>query len=308
MGGGSPPSLEVDVAGVKLKSPVMNASGVFGWSLEEARIVEEAGGSAFVAKTVTPKPRSGYGRPRMSKAACGFVNAVGLANPGVEEASRLLRETSRRLGIPVFASLAAGSPGEWAKAASILLDAGVSALELNLSCPHFKGGGLELGQDPQAVYRVVSEVVSVAGRVPVIAKLGVADRLVEASSKALEAGASGITLINSVKAMKIDIYTSKPVLSNIVGGLSGRAIHPIAVRAVYEVYRETQAHIIGVGGVYTWEDAVELMMAGARAVQVGAAILEKGPKVLGEIAEGIRRFLWVQGYGSVSDIIGVAAR
>jgi dihydroorotate dehydrogenase (NAD+) catalytic subunit len=238
----------------------------------------------------------------------GYVNAVGLANPGVEEASSMLREAVRAATIPVIASVAAGNPGEWADAVAKLVEAGVAAIELNLSCPHFEGGGIELGQDPSAVYRVVREAAGAAGRVPVIAKLGVSDRLVEAASRALEAGARGLTLINSVRAMKIDVYTARPVLSNRVGGLSGPAIHPIAVRAVYEVYRETGADIFGVGGVETWEDAAELMMAGARAVQVGAAIVEKGPRVLGEIAEGLRRFLWIQGYRSVEEIVGAAAR
>ncbi len=291
-----------------MRVPVANASGVFGWSLEEALLVERSGGGAFVAKSVTPRPRSGYPPPRMAPARAGLVNAVGLANPGVEEAARMLSEASRGSGIPVIASVAAGPPGEWAESVSRLAEAGVAAVELNLSCPHFEGGGLEIGQDPSAVYRVVREAAGAAGGVPVIAKLGLSDRLVDSASRALEAGARGLTLINSVRAMRIDVYTGRPALSNVYGGLSGPAIHPIAVRAVYDVYRETGADIFGVGGVYTWEDAAELMMAGAKAVQVGSAIIERGPRVLAEIAQGLQRYLWVQGYKSVEEIIGIAQK
>ncbi len=290
---------------MELRSPVANASGVLGWSPGDARLVEEHGGGAFVAKSVTLEPRRGYRGPRIVRARYGLVNAVGLANPGLEGALELLRAAVRVSGIPVIGSIAAGSPEEWAGAASRLEEAGVAAIELNLSCPHFKGGGLELGQDPAAVARVVEASASTV-RVPVIAKLGYSDRLVESASKALEAGASGLTLINSLRAMKIDVYTRKPVLGNVVGGLSGPAIHPIAVRAVYEVYRETGAEIFGVGGVESWEDALELILAGAKAVQVGAAIITRGPRVIGEIAMGIERYLWVEGYSSPEELVGAA--
>ena len=299
------PRLGVEVAGIRLRSFVANASGVLGWSREDAEKVERAGGGAFVAKTVTPEPRVGYPWPRLYPAGMGIVNAVGLANPGVDEAARLLREAVESSGIPVIASLAATEPREWVEAAAKLEEAGVAGLELNLSCPHFKGGGIELGSDPRAVGQVVSAVASTV-RVPVIAKLGLSDRLVEAAAKALEAGARGLTLINSVRAMKIDVYAKRPVLGNVRGGLSGRAIHPIAVRAVYDVYAETQADIFGVGGVYTWEDAVELVLAGAKAVQVGSAIVERGPGVIREILEGVERYLWVEGVPSIGDLVGLA--
>jgi len=259
-------------------------------------------------KSTTREPRRGYAWPRMVRVFGGFVNAVGLANPGAREASRLVRVIKEGLGdTPVVASAAGSTIDEFVEASALLEDGGADAVELNLSCPHFKGGGIELGQDPQLVYETVR---SVAGslKVPVIAKLGLSDRLVESASKALEAGAKALTLINSVKAMKIDVYTKKPVLSNKVGGLSGPAIHPIAVRAVYEVYRETKAEIIGVGGVRDWETAVELILAGARAVQVGAMIIEKGELIVTEILRGIEKYLWVEGIQSVRDLIGLAHR
>jgi len=300
------PRLSTEVAGLRLERFVANASGVLGWSREEAARVKEAGGGAFIAKTVTPQPRRGYGWPRLYPVGYGIVNAVGLANPGVERAAELLREATAA-GIPVVASLAATEPEEWVRAAAALEEAGVAAVELNLSCPHFKGGGIELGSDPRAVKEVVSSVASTL-RVPVVAKLGVSDRLLEAASAALDGGARGLTLINSVRAMKIDVYTKKPVLGNIRGGLSGRAIHPLAVRAVYDVYGETGADIFGVGGVYTWEDAVEFLLAGARAVQIGSALIEKGFIVFREILDGVERYLWIEGVKSVEDLVGLAQR
>ena len=300
--------LEVEVAGLRLKSPVMNASGVLEWDVLQAKRLVDAGAGAVVLKSTTREPRRGYAWPRMVRVFGGFVNAVGLANPGAREASRLVRVIKESLGdTPVIASAAGSTIDEFVEVSALLEDGGADAVELNLSCPHFKGGGIELGQDPQLVYETVR---SVAGslKVPVIAKLGLSDRLVESASKALEAGAKALTLINSVKAMKIDVYTKKPVLSNKVGGLSGPAIHPIAVRAVYEVYRETKAEIIGVGGVRDWETAVELILAGARAVQVGAMIIEKGELIVTEILRGIEKYLWVEGIQSVRDLIGLAHR
>ena len=232
---------------------------------------------------------------------------MGLANPGVEEAAALLKEAVEAVEIPVVASLAATTPSEWARAAATLEKAGVAALELNLSCPHFQGGGIELGSDPRAVKEVVEAVASTLS-VPVIAKLGISDKLVEAAIAALDSGAKGLTLINSVRAMKIDVYTKKPVLGNVRGGLSGKAIHPLAVRAVYDVYAETGADIIGVGGVYTWEDAIELVLAGARAVQIGSALIEKGFKVFTEILEGVERYLWIEGIKRLDYLVGAAHR
>ncbi|GBF08370.1 putative dihydroorotate dehydrogenase A [Aeropyrum pernix] len=303
----SQPELSISIAGLRLQRPVGNASGILGWEPREAKLVEEGGGGFFVAKSVTYQPRKGYPQPHLYPAAGGIVNAVGLANPGFREASNMLAKTVKEASIPVIASIAGGAPGEWVEMASTLEEAGVSAVELNLSCPHFAGGGLELGQDPAAVASVVSAVASTL-RIPVIAKLGYSDRLVDAASKALEAGARGLTLINSVRAMKIDVYAKKPVLGNRVGGLSGKPIHPIAVRAVYEVYGETRADIFAAGGVEGWEDAVEFYLAGAKAVQVGAAFIAIGPHVLRSIVEGVRRYLWVEGFRSLQDIVGYAHR
>jgi len=150
-----------------------------------------------------------------------------------------------------------------------------TAIELNMSCPHVKGHGLDLGSDPSMVYTLVKEVVSTINT-PVFVKLGLCDKIIESAGKALEAGASGVVLINTIRAMAIDVYTGKPVLSNKYGGLSGPPIKPIAIRAVYEVYREYNAPIIGVGGISSWRDVAEFILAGARAVQVGSVFMKIG--------------------------------
>lgn len=298
--------LEVEVGGLRFKSPVMNASGVLEWDPIQARRLIDAGAGAVVLKSTTREPRRGYYWPRMVRVFGGFVNAVGLANPGAREASKLVRLIKDSLGgAPVIASAAGSSVEEFLEVSALLEDGGADAVELNLSCPHFRGGGIDLGQDPNLVGETVKNVAG-SLKVPVIAKLGLSDRLVDSAVKALGGGARALTLINSVKAIKIDVYTKKPVLSNKVGGLSGPAIHPIAVRAVYDVYRETGADIIGVGGVRDWETAVELILAGARAVQVGAMLLEKGELIVAEIIRGIEKYLWVEGIQSVRDLVGLA--
>ena len=299
-------SLNIDVAGIELKHPVMNASGVLGSSYNDIAILARAGFAAFVTKSFTREKREGYTTPIAVPIDETFslLNAVGLENPGLEGLAALL-DACRVFGRPIIVSIAGSTAEEFAEIATVAEEHGAAAVELNLSCPHARGRGLEIGTSPSTVREVVGVVASTVS-IPVIAKLGFVDKLVEVSSAALEAGARALTLINSVKAMKIDIYAAKPVLGNKVGGLSGKAIHPIAVRAVYEVYKELHPDIIGVGGVFSWEDAIELMMAGARAIQIGTAIIYYGPSIVGKIVEGMREFLEQQGFKSIKEVVGYA--
>lgn len=300
-------ALETTVAGLTLRHPVMNASGILGYLPEHADMMASWGVSAIVSKTFTKEPREGYNPPIVVKLGYGgMLNAVGLSNPGVG-GLRPFVEAARRHGVPVIVSVGGRSAVEFADVAAVAEEAGSSAVELNMSCPHFEGGGLELGRDPSAVFRVTREVSSVV-RVPVVVKLGLSDRLVDSASRALEAGARALTLINTVRGMSIDVYSLRPVLSNIYGGLSGKPIHPIAVWAVYSVYRETSADIIGVGGVFTWRDAAELIVAGSRAVQVGTALLYRGPGVVARILRGLRSWLRELGSASLRDVVGAAHR
>lgn len=296
--------LETSIAGLRLEHPVMNASGILGSEPEHLEILAKQGFSALVSKTITLNPREGYPPPIIVELRNnGLLNAVGLANPGAGVIP-VLAGKARELSKPLILSIGGSSAEEFVKLAELASEAGVDAVELNLSCPHAKGYGLELGSDPMLVYRIVKDTVSVAS-IPVIAKLGLTDRVIESAGKALEAGVKALTLINTVKAMSIDVYTLKPVLSNRYGGLSGPPIHPIAVRVVYDVYREYRAEIIGVGGVSSWMDAAELILAGARAVQVGTAVIWN-EDIVDEVLGGLRKWLIDLGYNSLMDLVGRA--
>jgi dihydroorotate dehydrogenase (NAD+) catalytic subunit len=298
-------NLEVRVAGLELQHPVLNASGIMGESLDGLLAIGRSGVSALVTKSYTPSPRQPYPMPRVLHLDVGSLNAVGLANPGIEG----LRDHMRALvglGIPIIVSVAGSLPEDFAKVAAVAEEAGAAAVELNLSCPHVEKMGLDIGMDPMMSRKVVSAVASTV-KIPVIAKLGISDKMVETAEASLEAGAKGLTLINTVRAMRIDIYSLRPALGHGIGGLSGPAIHPIAVRAVYEVYRELRPDIFGAGGVESWEDAVELILAGAKAVQVGSGLVRRGLQVIGEIKRGIADYMSYMGFRSLTDMVGAAA-
>lgn len=299
--------LGTEIGGLSLRHPIMNASGILGYLPEHASIMVSWDVSAVVSKTFTREPREGYNPPIMVKIRGGnLINAVGLSNPGIEGLESFVSSV-KRFGVPVIVSVGGRDTFEFVDVAIAAEASGSDAVELNMSCPHFEGGGIELGRDPAVVYNVVREVSSVI-RIPVIVKLGIADRLVEAASKSLEAGAKALTLINTVRSMFIDVYTLKPVLSNVYGGLSGRSIHPVAVWAVYSVYRETSADIIGVGGVFTWRDAAEFILAGARAVQIGTALVYREGRIVNKILRGLRLWLKELGLSSIRDVIGASHR
>jgi len=284
----------------------MNASGILGAEPEHMDILARDGFSALVSKTITLNPREGYAPPVIVELRNnGLLNAIGLANPGAS-AIPLIAERARRLGKPLILSIGGSSVEEFVKLAELASEAGVDAIELNLSCPHARGYGLELGSDPSMVYRIVREVAGIS-KAPVIAKLGLSDRVVESAGKALEAGAGALTLINTIRAMAIDVYSMKPILSNKYGGLSGPPIHPVAVRVVYEVYREYRADIIGSGGVSSWIDAAELILAGARAIQVGTAILYND-RVVYEVISGLTKWITDIGYTKLTELVGRATR
>ena len=296
--------LSTKIAGLALEHPVLNASGILGSDPEHIDILASHGFSAIVTKTFTLNPREGYNPPVLVELRSGgFLNAIGLANPGVQGIKPLV-DRARFLGKPIIVSIGGSSIEEFNRVAEVAEDSGASAVELNLSCPHVKGHGLELGSDPTTVFLVTREVSSIL-KIPVIVKLGLSDRVVESAGKALEAGARALTLINTIRALAIDVYSFKPVLSNIHGGLSGPPIKPIALRVVYDVYKEYKAEIIGCGGISNWIDTAEFILAGARAVQVGSAFL-KSRKVVHEIIEGIKSWLSVLGYSNIEELVGRA--
>lgn len=302
--------LGVNVCSLRLAHPLMNASGVLGgYTREHIRRLAGYGLAAVVSKTLTLNPKVGYEPPIILVVpGKGLLNAVGLENPGVECVSELVAE-AKVWGLPLLVSVGGSSEEEFAMVAARAEELGADALELNLSCPHVGGYGLEIGRDPAKVYATLKAVTSVV-RIPTFAKLGLVDDIVSLASKALEGGARGLTLINTVKAMYIDLYGLRPVLTNIFGGLSGAPIHPLAVRAVYEVYRELGAEILGCGGVMGWREAAELIAAGAKAVQVGTALaLSRNPRrLVKEILRGLRGWLRFHGFKSVAEAVGAAHR
>jgi len=278
--------------------------GLTGASLREAI---DNGAGAVVTKSVGLEPRMGYPNPAVAQVNCGLLNAMGLPNPGAHHFANEIRQLKQNgVGVPVIASVYGFSAQKFAKAAAIMAEAGADAIELNVSCPHVKETGSEIGQNPNLVAEVVKEVKEAVNK-PVIVKLtpNVAN-IVEVAQSAVKAGADAITAINTVRAMAIEIQTAQPILANKIGGLSGPAIKPIAVRCVYEIYEALDVPIIGCGGVTTWRDAVEFMLAGASAVQIGTAIASKGLGVFKSITKGITSYLHSRGLRSVNQIVGLA--
>ncbi len=301
-------SLKVNLAGLSLENPTMLASGILGYSALTLKSIVESGAGAVVTKSVGLKPRRGYANPTVVQVDCGLVNAVGLPNPGIDEFVKDVCEAKAVLKVPLIVSVYGFSAEEYAFVAEKAVKAGADAVELNVSCPHVKETGAEIGQNPRVLTEVVEKVKKAVEK-PVFVKLSpnVAD-IAEIAEAAVKAGADAITAINTVKAMAIDIETTKPILSNKKGGLSGPAIKPVAIRCVYELYERVKAPIIGCGGITSWRDAVEMMLAGASAVQIGTAIALKGPSVFKAVARGLNAYLKRKGLGSVSEIVGLAHR
>lgn len=299
--------LSVDLAGLNLTNPTMLASGILGISAESLGNIAENGAGAIVTKSVGLKPRRGYSNPTVVQTSCGLINAMGLPNPGINEFIKEIHET-KKFNVPVIVSVYGFSAKEYATVAEKAIEAGADAVELNVSCPHVKATGLEVGQNPEILAEIVKKVKNKVEK-PVFVKLSpnVAD-ITQIAEVAAEAGADAITAINTVKAMAIDPQTTVPILSNKIGGLSGPAIKPIAVRCVYEIYEHVKLPIVGCGGIANWYDAVEFLLAGATAVQIGTAIAQKGPKIFRSITRGISTYLKRKGFKNVKEIVGLSHR
>jgi dihydroorotate dehydrogenase (NAD+) catalytic subunit len=298
--------LNTSFAGLTLKNPTVLASGILGYTADSLESIIEGGAGAVVTKSIGVMPRIGYPNPTVVQAECGLINAMGLPNPGIDEYVKEIRHAKTVLAVPLIVSVYGFSAQEYAVTAKKAAEAGADAVELNVSCPHVKETGSEIGQNPEILARVVKKVKA-AVRKPVFVKLSpnVTD-IVEAAEAAVKAGADALTAINTVKAMAIDVGTALPVLSNKRGGLSGLAIKPIALRCVYDVYERVKAPIIGCGGIASWRDAVEFFLAGASAVQVGTAVALKSPGVFEAINRGVDAYLRKKGFGSVKEIVGLS--
>ena len=301
-------NLNVNLAGLKLTNPTMLASGILGYSSETLESIAENGAGAVVTKSIGLKPRAGYANPTIVQTKCGLINAMGLPNPGIKEFVREIRATKKVLKVPLVVSIYGFSTEEYAKVAEKAVGAGADAVELNVSCPHVKETGSEIGQNPKILAQVIKAVKLKVDK-PVFVKLSPnVTSIADIAETAEKAGADALTAINTVKAMAIDAETAMPILSNKVGGLSGPAIKPVALRCIYEVYERVKVPIVGCGGITSWRDAVEFLLAGASAIQMGTAIALKGANVFKTVSRGIEAYLKKKGFRSVKEIVGLSHR
>lgn len=294
----------VEIAGIRFKNPLMLASGIMDEQGDSMVRAAENGAGGVVTKSIGINEREGYKNPVVVEIETGMINAIGLANPGIDNFKNEIQAVIKK-GIPVIGSIF-GSEKDFPVLAEKMERFGVNGIELNLSCPHVKGVGSEIGQDPALVEEIVSEVKKKV-KIPVFAKLTPNTTDIVKIAKSAEK-ADALVLINTVRAIAIDIYAKRPVLSNLVGGYSGPGIKPIGLRAVYDVRKEMDIPIIGVGGISNWRDAVEYILAGANALQVGTAIYYRGFSVFDEINRGIEAYMNEEGYNSIKDFSGLAVK
>ncbi|TET91636.1 MAG: dihydroorotate dehydrogenase [Methanomassiliicoccales archaeon] len=297
--------LQTSVGELKLKNPTMLASGILGETGELLMRVAESGAGAVVTKSIGLEPREGHPNPTVIEFEFGLLNAVGLANPGIED-FREQFQIAKKGEVPVIGSIFGKGAGEFVDLATKMEDYGASAVELNLSCPHAEGLGQEIGAEPKNVELITKEVKGSVS-IPVFPKLtpNVKD-IVALADAASKGGADAVVAINSVRAMAISPETKMPILANKIGGLSGTAIRPIGVRCVYEIWREVSIPIIGVGGISSGMDALQYLMAGASAVQIGSGVWIGGPGVFSNVCKEIEEFLEENGHKSVKEVIGAA--
>lgn len=299
-------AVDVNLAGIRLRNPLLLASGIWGESGESLRGAYEAGAGGVVTKSIGAEPRAGYPNPTVETfGTWGMLNAMGLPNPGIDEYPAEVAR-ARDAGVPLIGSVFAGDAESFAEVARRMAATGVLGLELNLSCPHAKGLGSEVGSDPAEVERVVRAVVR-AVNVPVFAKItpNTADP-VALGLAAERAGAAGITAINTLRGIAIDPTLRRPVLAHGLGGLSGAAVKPVGLAIVWQLYEALKVPILGVGGIRTSTDAIEYALAGARAVQLGTAVAFDGVGVFGRISRELPDRLAELEFDSWSEAVGAA--
>lgn len=302
-------NLEAAIApGLKLKNPVMTASGTFGYGAEAAESGDITELGAIVCKGTTLKPRDGNPQPRITETPSGALNAIGLQNIGVAALISEMAPLWAGWRVPVVVNIAGDEVAEYRRVAAALDGvAGVAGLEVNISCPNVAAGGAAFGIEPAAAREVVAAVRAATG-LPLLVKLtGDAPDIAAVGLAAQEAGADALTVSNTLKGMAIDIHRRRPVLGNISGGLSGPAIRPLALYQVYQVAGAVSIPVIGCGGIASGADAIEFLMAGATAVQVGTASLNS-PRAPWEVLREMTRFLENEGISDVRDIIGAGRR
>ena len=300
------PSLATSVGKMQLGKPAMLASGILGISLDVFNRLYRSGAGAVVTKSLSSEPWEGYPNPTIfSVNGGGWMNAVGLSNPGASNFAKMIEPNQ---DVPIIVSLVGSIPKEFEMMINEFKNCNVTAFELNLSCPHVAKVGLEVGDDPELVKKIVTTVKN-STNVPVIAKVGLGTtNYLNTVKIAIDSGIDAITAINTVRAMAIDVETQRPILSNKFGGLSGTPIKPIALRCVYEIASKHDIPIIGCGGISTWEDAIEFFLAGASAIQLGSAIGDNWINVFDDINKGILEYMKKKNYSNIKEMLGLAKK
>jgi len=295
--------LSIDLAGIHLKNPLLLASGFLGISQEIFNRLYHDGLGAIVSKSISVSPLEGYKGPTVvSLGEKGYLNAVGLANPGSDVFAQEIMNNQ----IPLIVSIVGSTQSDFPKLISKFDNLNILGYEINLSCPHVAKMGMEVGDDLDLVTKIIRTIKSKTKK-PVIVKVGIGNTdVLKLASKIQESGADAITAINTIRAMAINVETGMPILSNKVGGLSGIPLKPIGVRCVFEITKKVNIPVIGCGGIFTWEDAVEYILAGATAIELGSVIGFKGLKAFHEIKLGITRYLEKKNCKNIKEIIGIA--
>ena len=299
-------NLQVNIGGIKMKNPVATASGTFGFGREYSGFVDLNRLGAVVIKGTTLLPRPGNPAPRIAETPAGMLNAIGLENPGLEAVVEQYLPFLRGFDVPVIVNIAGDTVEDYARLAQRLdRQTGVAGLEVNISCPNVKKGGMLFGSDPDSAAEVIRGVKA-ATSLPVIAKLSPNVTSIAAVAESVaQAGADALSLINTLLGMAIDIRNKRPVLGNIMGGLSGPAVKPVALRAVWQVYRAVKIPILGMGGIASGEDALQFIMAGASAVAVGTANFVN-PTATIDVLKGLEDYMNENNIADINDLVGAA--
>lgn len=298
--------LQVDLPGLSMKNPIMPASGCFSFGREYSEFYDLGQLGAVIMKAATGEQRQGNPTPRVAETASGMLNAIGLQNPGVEKIVETEVPFLAQFNIPIIANVAGSTIEEYEKVATVLnTSTDIAAIELNISCPNVKEGGIQFGTNPQMAKEVTQRVKAIS-RFPVYVKLSPnVTNIVEMAESIEEAGANGITMINTLTGMQIDLSTQQPLIANKTGGLSGPGVKPIAIRMIYEVRQAVSLPIIGMGGIATAEDVLEFLLAGTDAVAIGTENFHN-PLVCPEIIAALPEVLKQYGFSSVKEAVGKA--
>lgn len=298
--------LSVQIGPINLRNPTMLASGITGISQDIFEKLYSHDIGAVVTKSISVRPMRGYPNPTVVPLGNGnYLNAVGLSNPGVRAFSH---EISKNRNVPIIVSLVGSSETDFPKMISHLDSLNIIGYEINLSCPHVSKMGMEVGDDPEVVSSMV-KTIKRHTRKPISVKIGIGKiDVVDMAKTAVDAGAEIITAINTVRAMKIDFQSMVPVLSNRIGGLSGKAIKPIGIRCVYEISKRLNVPVIGCGGIFSWEDVIEYLLAGASAVQLGSVLATRNHSLFRKMNNELKNYLNKKGLKNITEVRGLAHR